>query len=79
MVRLVPLRAWMMSSEARRLRAWINVGSWNFDKDRKNCKNGKGVIDLIRHSRASRMRSSILFIACASKVQSPSLCFIATT
>lgn len=62
--------------EALSFSACVKGGSFSSNKDMKKQINEKGVTDLIRQFKASRIRSSILWIAGASKMNPSSLCFI---
>lgn len=57
---LVPFWELKIISEARSLTACVNDGSFSSKKVIKKEKNEKGVIDLIRQLRVSRIKSSIL-------------------
>ncbi|KAE8655225.1 hypothetical protein F3Y22_tig00117034pilonHSYRG01370 [Hibiscus syriacus] len=54
--------------------ACVNGGSFSSNDDTKKSINKKGVIDLIRHSNASRIKSFIRSITEASKTNPSSLC-----
>lgn len=66
--KVVPLWAWKIMSEARSLRACVNVGSLGSKKETKKCKNENGVMDLMRQPSVSSMWTSILWTVCASKM-----------
>lgn len=63
-----------MISVALALRACNKGGPSTFDKEMKKETKEKGVIERILHSRAPKIRTSILCTVCGSKITPPSNC-----